>query len=122
MAAIQGAQAPLVTVFADVAATAFLANDLPAARRWVAHILGELALDDPEMAELRKTLTAYLRTGASLTDATNELHLHKNTLRYRLRKAEDIRDIPTTQGRVDLKIALQACEQLGPGVLVHTGL
>ena len=32
----------------------------------------------------------YLSAGSSLTEAASQLHLHKNTVRYRLRKAEDI--------------------------------
>lgn len=122
VATIRGGQAPPVTLFADVAASAFLAKDLRAARRWVTDVLGGLAQDDPGMAELRKTVLSFLRSGASLTEAASELHLHKNTVRYRLRKAEDIRGKPTGQGRVDLELALLACEQLGQGVLVRTGL
>ncbi|MBO0875781.1 MAG: hypothetical protein J2P19_20570, partial [Pseudonocardia sp.] len=59
VATIRGPQAPLVTVFADVAASAFLAKDLRAARRWVADVLGGLAVDDPGMAELRKTVMSF---------------------------------------------------------------
>ncbi|WP_037067544.1 PucR family transcriptional regulator [Pseudonocardia acaciae] len=122
VATIRGEAAPSVTAFAEVAASAFLAKDLRSARRWVSDVLGGLAVDDPGMAELRKTVLSFLRTGASLTEAATELHLHKNTVRYRLRKAEDIRGRPTAEGRVDLEIALLACEQLGQGVLIQTGL
>ncbi|MBO0875613.1 MAG: helix-turn-helix domain-containing protein [Pseudonocardia sp.] len=122
VATIRGPQAPLVTVFADVAASAFLAKDLPAARRWVTDMLGGLAVDDPGMAELRKTVMSFLRTGASLVDTAKELNLHRNTVRYRLAKAEDILGTPTGEARVGLEVALLACEQLGPGVLQRTGI
>ncbi|MBO0875958.1 MAG: helix-turn-helix domain-containing protein, partial [Pseudonocardia sp.] len=120
VATIQGPQAPLVTVYAEVAASAFLAKDLRAARRWVADVLGGLAADEPGMAELRKTMMSFLRTGASLVNTAKELNLHKNTVRNRLAKAEDILGTPTAEARVGLAVALLACEQLGPGVLIPT--
>jgi hypothetical protein len=122
VAIIRGDDAPGVTAFGDVAVSGFLARDLPAARRWVAEVLGGLALDDDAMAELRRTVLLFLRQGASLTEAAGQLHLHKNTVRYRLRKAEDVRGRPVNDRRLDLEIALLACEQLGKSVLVRTGL
>jgi hypothetical protein len=113
---------PGVIAFADVAVSSFLANDLPAARRWVAEVLGGLAVDDEAMAELRRTVLLFLRTGASLTEAAVQLHLHKNTVRYRLRKAEDVRGRAINDRRLDLETGLLACEQLGRSVLVRTRL
>jgi hypothetical protein len=118
VAEVRGDGAGEVTVFAEVAVSAFLAKDLAGARRWVAGVLGGLAVADDSMAELRRTVLAYLRTGASLTDAATELHLHKNTVRYRLRKADDVRGVPISERRLDLEVALLACEHLGTSVLV----
>lgn len=112
----------LVTVFTEVAVSAFLARDLRAARRWVSEVLGGLAVDDPSMTELRRTVLSFLQTGASLTEAATMLHLHKNTVRYRLRKAEDVRGRPLNERRMDVEVALLACEHLGRGVLIRTGL
>ena len=119
---IRGDDRPGVTAFADVAMSAFLARDLPAARRWVAGVLGGLALDDEPMAELRRTVLLFLQAGASLTEAAVALHLHKNTVRYRLRKAEDVRGRPISERRQDVETALLACLQLGTSVLIRTAL
>jgi DNA-binding PucR family transcriptional regulator len=122
VANIRGDDSPGVTAFADVAISTFLARDLRAARRWVADVLGGLATDDDAMAELRRTVLHFLQTGSSLTEAAVRLHLHKNTVRYRLRKAEDVRGRPISDRRLDVETALLACVQLGKAVLIRTGL
>jgi hypothetical protein len=122
VANIRGDDDPGVTAFADVALSVFLSRDLAAARRWVAEVLGGLALDDDPMAELRRTVLLFLQSGASLTEAAVALHLHKNTVRYRLRKAEDVRGRPISERRLDVETALLACQHLGTSVLIRTGL
>jgi len=108
-----------ITVFSEVVLSAFLARDLRAARHWVAAVLGSLAIDDDAMAELRRTVLLFLRTGSCLTEAAGCLNLHKNTVRYRLRKAEDARGAPVSERRLDLELALMACLHLGPAVLIQ---
>jgi PucR C-terminal helix-turn-helix domain/GGDEF-like domain len=122
VANIRGDDDPGVTAFADVALSVFLSRDLAATRRWVAEVLGGLALDDDPMAELRRTVLLFLQSGASLTEAAVALHLHKNTVRYRLRKAEDVRGRPISERRLDVETALLACQHLGTSVLIRTGL
>lgn len=120
VAEVHGDDAGSVTSFAKVAVSSFLAADLADARRWVSDVLGGLAVDDDSAAELRRTVLAYLQAGSSLIDAAAELHLHKNTVRYRLRKAEDVRGgRPVTEGRLELEVALLACDHLGRAVLAN---
>jgi len=85
----------------------------------LAHLrtLGDLARDDDGMARLRETVRIFLETGGSFTDAATRLHLHKNTVHYRVRKAEEIRGRPLTDSRLDVEVALVACQQLGNRVL-----
>ncbi|ALE78323.1 hypothetical protein WY02_07615 [Pseudonocardia sp. AL041005-10] len=90
-------------------------TDLLAER--VAEILGDLAIDDEQHARLRDTLAAYLRGGGSLVAAAGELHLHKNTVQYRLRRAEEVRGRPLGDDRLDVEVALLACRILGATVL-----
>jgi DNA-binding PucR family transcriptional regulator len=73
------------------------------------------------MAELRRTVLLFLQSGASLTEAAVALHLHKNTVRYRLRKAEDVMGRPVSERRPDVEVALRACEHLGRAVLRRPG-
>jgi hypothetical protein len=47
-------------------------------------------LDDPEHAELRRTLEALLRARFDRAATSAALHIHRNTLAYRLRRIEEI--------------------------------
>lgn len=96
---------------------ALLAFDPSDAAAWVQSVLGELADDDDAHARLRETIWAYLSSGSSLAAAAAELHLHKNTIQYRIRKVEEARGRPLHDGRVDVEVALLACWLLGSTVL-----
>jgi DNA-binding PucR family transcriptional regulator len=80
-------------------------------------VLGELAVDDTVHARMRETLWAYLSSGGSLATAAAALHLHKNTIQYRIHKAEQARGRPLADGRLDVEVALLACRLLGSTVL-----
>lgn len=84
---------------------------------WVQSVLGELAEDDEAHARTRETLWAYLSSGGSLATAAAELHLHKNTIQYRIRKAEEARGRSLQEGRLEVEVALLACRLLGRTVL-----
>lgn len=86
-------------------------------RAWVQSVLGGLADDDEHCARMRETVWAYLSSGSSLNTAAGELHLHKNTIQYRIRKAEETRGRPLAEGRIDVEVALLACLLLGSTVL-----
>ncbi|MBA8824152.1 DNA-binding PucR family transcriptional regulator [Saccharopolyspora lacisalsi] len=99
-----------------MALVAMLARDLPASRQWVVDALGTLAVDAEPADRLRETLRTFLRTG-SYVDTSKTLMLHRNTVKYRLAKAEQERGRPLTEGRLDLELALHLCHVLGPAVL-----
>ena len=73
--------------------------------------------DDAGVARLRDTVRTYLQAGGSSTDAAAALHLHKNTVHYRLRRAESVRGRPVTADRLEVELALLACHHLGARVL-----
>ena len=106
-----------VTVPALLGPVALLALEPGSAAGWVRSVLGELAVDDETHARMRETLWAYLSSGSSLASAAAELHLHKNTIQYRVRKAEEARGRPLADGRLDVEVALLACRLLGSTVL-----
>lgn len=101
-----------------VAVISRLADDLPATRRWMAQVLGDLARNDEQTARMRETLRIFLSCGASYTEAASRLHLHRNSVRYRIGRAELLRGAPTDEGRLDLELALQTCHLLGAAVLL----
>ncbi len=106
-----------VTTPALLGPLALLAVGPGSAAPWVQAALGGLADDDEAAARLRETLWVYLSTGSSLAAAAAQLHLHKNTIQYRIRKAEQVRGRPLQDGRIDVEVALLACRLLGSTVL-----
>lgn len=105
-----------VTSFAEVGAVALICADVPTARSWVWATLGDLAIDDQQHARLRDTLHEFLSTG-SYTATAERLVLHKNSVQYRIRKAEQALGAPIEDRRADLELALRACRYLGDTVL-----
>lgn len=112
-----GPSAAQVTSFSDVGAIALLCADLPATRVWVADTLGALAVDDEDTEPLRETVRVFLNLGSSHTAAAKLLNLHKNSVQYRIAKAEALRGRPFGSDRADIELALRACRVLGPAVL-----
>lgn len=110
---------PQVATFADAGAVALLCEDLPATRAWVADTLGRLARDDEQHARLRETLRVFLRTGGSYAGTAQQLSLHRNTVLYRVRRAEEELRRPLEPHRLDVEIALKACRWLGSGILAE---
>src|SRR6476646_8409236 len=92
-----------------LAAAALMGNDLGAARVWVAEVLGPLASHTESDERLRETLEVFLRTGSSFKAAAEELHLHANSVKYRVHRAIERRGRPMTDGRLDVEIALLLC-------------
>ena len=83
--------------------------------------MGPLADDNLETARLRETLEVFLTTGSNYTMAADKLHVHPNTIKYRIRKARDKLRVTTNDGRVDIAVALVLCSQLGAAVLTNVG-
>lgn len=114
-----GSNAPMLVSAADsgVRAAALLAADLPSTRRMVEATLGGLAADTPAAASLRETLEVFLQERNSHAAAGRRLHIHTNTVAYRVGKAAEVRGRPFDGDWVDLQFALNACRWLGTSVL-----
>ncbi|GAA1770412.1 helix-turn-helix domain-containing protein [Nocardioides hankookensis] len=106
-----------VTTYADAGLVALLRTDLADLAAWVQGVLGDLAIDDEPHARLRETVRVLLAHQGSHTAAAAELSLHRNTVLYRLRRAEEARGRPLDEGRLDVEVALLACHLLGRRVL-----
>ncbi|MGW4593397.1 PucR family transcriptional regulator [Amycolatopsis thermoflava] len=102
-----------VTRYTDVALASLLIDRVPDVRAWAGRVLGDLLRDDENMARLRETVQVFLDTGGSFTDAAARMHVHKNTVHYRVRKAEEVLGHPLSQNRLHIEVALLACAQLG---------
>lgn len=109
------------TAYSQVAPVALMCKNLPDLRTWVGRVLGPLAADDEQCAQLRDTLHDFLTTGCNYTaTASNEI-LHKNTVHYRIRKAEKIMGHSVQAGHTDLEVALLAVKYLGTTVMQPSG-
>ena len=106
-----------VTTFAEVGPIALLSPDLDATRGWVWHVLGELADDNEQSERLRETLRVFLATNGSYQAAGERLAIHKNTVQYRIRKAQETVGRPSHDRRNDVELALRICHRLGSVVL-----
>ncbi|MFJ8817822.1 MULTISPECIES: PucR family transcriptional regulator [Amycolatopsis] len=106
-----------VLTFREVGAMALMAGDMAAARGWVADTLRDLATDDEQHARLRETLRVFLAAGGSYTAAATQLTMHKNSVQYRVRKAEEMLGRPVSENRLDVELALRLCHRLGGAVL-----
>jgi DNA-binding PucR family transcriptional regulator len=105
------------THFAQVRLSALLSENIEDLRSWVDRALGGLVTDEEVTARLRDTLRTYLETGGNSVETAERLHVHRNTVRYRVRRAEEVRGRPLDEDRIDLEVALVACAQLGASVL-----
>lgn len=114
-----GGAAPFVIDHGDaeVRTAALLSGDLTATQQMVRRSLGRLALDTEAAARLRETLLAFLSEKSSYLATSERIHLHKNTVRYRIERAVAERGRPLDDERLELELALVACRWLGPSVL-----
>lgn len=119
VAVVAGARADGVTSYSapGVRPAAVLAEDVPLARELVASMLGDLARDDEGVERLRETLAVFLQENQSYVATAAKVHLHKNTVKYRVDKAVELRGRPIEDDRFDLELALVACRWLGAAVL-----
>jgi sugar diacid utilization regulator len=80
-------------------------------------MLAGLATDDEHHARLRD-LPAGLPAGrGQLQTIAARLMLHKNTVQYRIRKAEESLGRPVGENRHDVELVLEASRWLGSAVL-----
>jgi len=116
-----GPSGPVMTSFADVAPLALMSGSIELVRAWVAETLRSLADDDDHSSVLRDTLRVFLQEGGSFKATAERLTLHKNTVQYRVRKAEQGLGRPVGEDRLQVELALLASQWLGAAVLRHDG-
>ncbi|GLB81516.1 PucR family transcriptional regulator [Mycobacterium kiyosense] len=100
----------------DMVATALLGTGVDEIRGWVADVLGELASDTADDAELRETLRVFLHSGSVHETAAGELALTFAALKSRVEQAVARRGRPIDDRR-DVEMALFTCHWYGSAVL-----
>ena len=94
----------------------FLPRDLGESRAVVHHILGPLLEYDTEHdAPLLASLRTYLGCNRSLKQTSEVLHVHKQTIIYRMRRVEELtgRQLTQMEDIVDFWLALRALDLSG---------
>ena len=119
VAIASGSNARRVTAASDpgLPTAALLGGDLGAARVRVAEVLGPLASRTENDERLRETLRVFLRAGSSFKAAAEELHMHSNSVKYRVQRAIERRGQPISDSRLDVEVALLLCHWYGNAVL-----
>jgi DNA-binding PucR family transcriptional regulator len=112
-----GSVAPQAVAFSEVAPVAMMLSSAELLRAWVLSTLAGLATDDEHHARLRDTLLIFLQAGGSYKTTAEQLMLHKNTVQYRIRKAQESLGRPVGDNRNDIELALQTSHWLGSSVL-----
>ena len=112
-----GSAPPRTVAFSEVAPVAMMLGSADLLRAWVLTTLGGLATDDEHHARLRDTLLVFLQTGGSYKTTAERLMLHKNTVQYRIRRAEESLGRPVGEKQHDVELALRASHWLGSSVL-----
>ena len=92
-------------MYTDVSLTGLLSKDAQRARRFVDSELGTLAVNEDHNRRLLETLAAYLDSHSPKTVA-RQLFIARNTVAYRLRKAEELLGRPITTRQPELRAAI----------------
>jgi DNA-binding PucR family transcriptional regulator len=109
--AIQHWPAVAVTTYDQAEPLALISHDDTAAQAFVTRTLGALGAADSTTEELRDTLRVYLEEDGNARRAADRLHLHKNTVLYRIRRAEELIGHPIDGYRMVLSMALLAASR-----------
>ncbi len=103
--------------YAELDLIAMLSTRLDEACRFVHRELGGLAGAGEPATTLRTTLKCYLDTERSLNTTAELLHVARNTVAYRIQRAEQVRGREIEVRRMQLQVALALAEEFGDLVL-----
>ncbi len=114
-AALSNGRSPLVASYRDLGAFQLLLSlqDDEALRLYCDSVLGPLEDASGEYGdELIRSLEAYIEQNGQWEKAARELYCHRHTLRYRIRRVEQLtgRDLSSARDRIEFWLALRARE------------
>lgn len=100
-------------MYDDIAVTALGTADNEQAGHFVRRVLGPLADDEQNMVRIAETLAVFLDENASRSRAAVRLHIHPNTVSYRVRQAERLLDRTFDRDTLALRVALALAAAVG---------
>lgn len=107
--------------YGDLELVILLGNDAEATADFVRRELGPLAADNRTMAALRETVRCLLDNERAVAVTAKHLHIAKNTVVYRVKKAEQLLGRSLHEDHLRLHLALYLAERLGSSVLGEQG-
>src|SRR5262249_58400653 len=110
---------PAFVAYRDCAVTALLSADIDQARRFVVDVLGP-TLERDDAQRLLETVSIYQQEGLSLSRAADRLHMHRNTVAYRVRRVLEM-STETDAGSLPLRAAVELALLIGPGLCAERG-
>ena len=123
--AFDNGDAPEVASWRDLGAFTLLLSiqDDEALRLYCDSVLGPIDAGDEEYGgELLRSLEAFIEQNGQWEKAAREVYCHRHTLRYRMRKVEELtgRDLSRAHDRIEFWLALRARELVTMKVGVPT--
>ena len=114
----ENGSAPEVASWRDLGAFTLLLSiqDDEALRLYCDSVLGPIEEGDEEYGgELLRSLEAFIEQNGQWERAAREVYCHRHTLRYRMRKVEELtgRDLSRAHDRIEFWLALRARELVG---------
>lgn len=94
-----------VTCYSDIEMAALL-RCTPEVDRFIERALGPLIQRDIATDRIRETVQAYLNAGGNVDEASQEIFVHRNTVRYRLNQAEELLGHKVVKVNAPLAVAL----------------
>jgi hypothetical protein len=101
-----------VVSYHAVSLTALLTSVPAAAVGFAESELGPLAEHSDNAEKLRATLAVYCAENLSAVRTARRMHVHQNTVVYRVKQAEEILGRPVEQRRLELEVALRIADGL----------
>jgi DNA-binding PucR family transcriptional regulator len=105
-------QRPVVS-YRDVELLCLVSANDELTQRMVAREIGELCGADKNLALVRETALVYLTQRQNVEATAERLFVHKNTVRYRLARAEELLGHPLNERAAHVELALRHVAAFG---------
>jgi hypothetical protein len=111
---IEAVRPPTILDYRDVELLCLVADSPDLVRRMVIREIGDLCAADKNLTQVRETLMAHYANGLNVEATAEQLFVHKNTVRYRLTRAEELLGHPLAERAAKVELALRYVELFGP--------
>jgi DNA-binding PucR family transcriptional regulator len=101
-------------LYRDVELLCLTAGSESLTRRMAERELGALGGAAKNISLIRETVLAYFESGLNVEATAERLYVHKNTVRYRLARAEELVGHGLSERPAHLELALRYLSMFGP--------